>query len=153
MCISKLRSNMNICSVAQVWSCHTVNEHSFSSYTLFPQCVHAPIKSMRPWISALSIAFSKLRSVICGKDDKNLKDLKHYTDCLQTSDIESFNALILKYANKTFFYSWISMFMRPCVAAIDWNSTTAYLRRQTAKTISRYGNRSIAPVKVDEDYS
>ena len=103
---------------------HVANDHSFPTMTLFPKCAHGIITAIRPWIIAASVAFTKLRTIICGKDDKNLKDLKHYTQCLQTSDIESFNALILKYANKTFSYNWLSMYMRTCVAAIDWNSNT-----------------------------
>ena len=59
-------------------------------------------------------------------------------ECCQTSDIESFNNLVLKYANKTFSYgyiiglsfkvflyfvsSWLGMIMRTCLACLDWNT-------------------------------
>ena len=138
---------------------HTTNNHLFPSFALFKKCAHGIIKVSRPWLNAASIAFTKLKICIFGKDNKNLEDLKHLTLCLQTSDIESFNSLILKYANKTYSYSWLSMFIRTCVAAIDWNSNTD--REQKCDSSGnplyrikkdRFGKKSIAPVKVKKDF-
>ena len=54
-------------------------------------------------------------------------------ECCQTSDIESFNNLVLKYADKSiivlsftvflfFVSSWLRMIMRTCLACLDWNN-------------------------------
>jgi len=51
----------------------------------------------------------KLRKAICGKKNNKLEDLRYMTECWQTSDIESLNNFVLKYANKTLSYSWLSM--------------------------------------------
>ena len=67
----------------------------------------------------------KLRSSILGKKGENLDDLEQMTgeflnrtkcflllfilsDFCHTGDIESLNSLLLKYANKTFFYRYKS---------------------------------------------
>ena len=138
---------------------HTADKHEFSALSRFPKCLHGPIKVIRPWINAASVAFAKLKLAIFGKDNKNLLDLKHYSLCLQTSDIESFNSLILKYANKTYSYSWLGMFVRTCVAAIDWNSNADRPQKRDAKgnllyriKKDRFGKKSIAPVKVEKDF-
>lgn len=138
---------------------HTTDKHSFSFLTLFPKCLHGPITVVRPWIIAASVAFQKLKLAIFGKDNKNLMDIKHYAECLQTSDIESFNSLILKYANKTYSYSWLGMFVRTCVAAIDWNHNADRPQKKDANgnllyriKKDRFGKNSIAPVKVEKDY-
>ena len=138
---------------------HTTNQHTFSFLTRFPKCLHGPITVVRPWIIAASVAFQKLKFAIFGKDDKNLVDLPHYTECLQTSDIESFNSLILKYANKTYSYSWLGMFVRTCVAAIDWNHNADRPQKKDANgnllyriKKDRFGKNSIAPVKVEKEY-
>ena len=116
---------------------HTADKHEFSALSRFPKCLHGPIKVIRPWINAASVAFVKLKLAIFGKDNKNLLDLKHFSLCLQTSDIESFNSLILKYANKTYSYS----------QKRDAKGNLLYRIKK-----DRFGKKSVAPVKVEKDY-
>merc|ERR1719508_75918 len=85
----------------------------------------------------------KLRKAICGKKKNLLQALRYMTECWQTSDIESLNNLVLKYANKTFSYSWLNMVMKMCLAALDWNSN---LNR--AQKLSKVG-QPVDRVKVD----
>ena len=56
-------------------------------------------------------------------------------------------------------YRWLSMFMRTCLAALDWNhnSDRATKLSKDGKPvyrikIDRYGNNSVVPVKVTKSY-
>ena len=56
-------------------------------------------------------------------------------------------------------FSWLSMFIRTCLAGLDWNNNTDRAQKlsSTGKPlfrvkIDRYGNSSVVPVKVKKCY-
>ena len=101
--------------------------------------------------------------------------LTTFIECCQSSDIESFNNLVLKYANKTFAFgyiivlsftvflffvsSWLGMIMRTCLACLDWNNNV-HRSQKVSKTgapvyrikVDRSGKKSVVPVKVKKCY-
>ena len=138
---------------------HTSGIHHFAELTLFPECAHRESVNNKPWLPFIGYVKDKLRTIIFGRDGKNLADLKHYTECCQTSEIESFNSLILKYSNKTYSYGWLGMYIRTCIAALDWNSNTERAQKVNSKgelmyriKVNRFGIRTVVPVKVEKSY-
>jgi len=99
---------------------HVSNVHSFPHLQHFPTCLHQEL-SPRLWIGQGSPAWRKLKSAIFGKNGRNLDDLDSLVGSGTTSGLESVNSLLLKYAPKTHSYSWLSMHIKSCVAAIDFN--------------------------------
>jgi len=140
---------------------HVTNCHHFPSFHLFGKCEHGDIVEKKPWIHPNSKAMQKLRTAICGEDNRNLDDLKFMTECLNTSDLESINNLQLKYANKKYSYSWLGMVLRACLCALDWNFNVDRPRKKDAsgkdmyrEKVNRYGDsRTVVPVLVPKDTS
>ena len=59
---------------------HTANCHTFSELTHFRECAHGELEEKRrPWFKKGTPPFVKLRNILYGQDNKNLKDLKHMT--------------------------------------------------------------------------
>ena len=67
---------------------------------MFKRCEHDPLtreqeRSMKQWLLEGSDAYETLRSLI---KQRNMKeDLKYVTDAINTTNVEVFNNLLLKY--------------------------------------------------------
>lgn len=104
---------------------------------------------------------NKLRLAVMGNNGKNLDDLAQMDEFVHTSDLESLNSLLLKYANKTYVYSWLGMLLRSCVAALDFNFNVNRGTKVSTDGNQMYkmkidrtgGKMTIVYQKVKKDYS
>ena len=59
---------------------HTSNRHTFSEFTKFKECAHAPIEDdNKLWTDPNTPAYFKMNQILCGENNKNLEDLRFMT--------------------------------------------------------------------------
>ncbi|XP_031431312.1 uncharacterized protein LOC116222179 isoform X2 [Clupea harengus] len=97
---------------------HVQDIHSHDD-PVFPQCLH-PLRISRDkskWLTAGTPAFSRLEKVLTNK--RVLKDVGKLSPHYQTSSLESFHSVILRFAHKNF--PFLGMLCRLYLAVLHFN--------------------------------
>jgi len=86
---------------------HIRDIHEFPHLSRFPACTHDHAQrgdELKPWFVAGSRPYKKLEEAVRGKRGKNLEDLRHLDQCVQTSSVENlFSLVTLVYCRKAVF--------------------------------------------------
>ena len=101
---------------------HITNVHSFPHHKKYKKCAHEEKEEAKPYLKEGSIAMAKVKSCILGRNGQNLDDVDHMDAYLHTGMLENVNSLLaLKYAKKCHSYTWLGMWIRSIMAALDHN--------------------------------
>lgn len=121
---------------------HVTNQHSFPTNTKHLKCAHEDLgleqQRTKPFLKKSSPAAKKLGNALRGANKSRLEDLEMMTGFTHTGDIENFNSLNNKYANKKFVYGHEGMIVRGALTALDHNSNVNRKNATTADGSSRY---------------
>ncbi|XDV25779.1 hypothetical protein PO909_029637 [Leuciscus waleckii] len=96
---------------------HVQNVHHHSS-ELFPVCAHLPLEE-RAWLKPSTKACEKFCDLML--QGRLLKDIAKLSPHHQTSSIEGFHSLILKFAPKNVVFPFLGMLSRLLLAALHYN--------------------------------
>ncbi|XP_042565521.1 uncharacterized protein LOC116223275 [Clupea harengus] len=99
---------------------HVQDIHSHDD-PVFPQCLH-PLRISRDkskWLTAGTPAFSRLEKVLTNK--RVLKDVGKLSPHYQTSSLESFHSVILRFAPKNVVFPFLGMLCRLYLAVLHFN--------------------------------
>ncbi|XP_057191028.1 uncharacterized protein LOC130555030 isoform X2 [Triplophysa rosa] len=127
----------------------------------FPQCLHAPLTSGRKkkWLKAGTKAFCKLEKALTNK--RLLKDVEKMSPQHQTSSLEAFHSVILRFAPKNVVFPFLGTLCRLYLAVMHFNenagrpqakSSTGELLYEVNFPKSKKGECTVKPVKVDPTY-
>ncbi|XP_037519793.1 uncharacterized protein LOC119396590 [Rhipicephalus sanguineus] len=94
----------------------------------YTECLHGPLED-RDWMSRDSQAFRKLRGIL--ENPRLLADLRHLSPRAQTSSLESFNNILIRFAPKSVAYSEDGMQARTQLAVLHFNENAS---REQART-------------------
>ncbi|XP_078123330.1 uncharacterized protein LOC144528551 isoform X1 [Sander vitreus] len=88
---------------------------------LYPECEHVIRKTTdkRKWLQAATPAFYKLEKLLTNK--RTLKDVANLSPHHQTSWLEAFRAVVLRFAPKNVVFPFIGMLCRLYLAAMHYN--------------------------------
>ncbi|XP_067237056.1 uncharacterized protein [Chanodichthys erythropterus] len=88
---------------------------------LYPKCEHVIRKTTdkNKWLQADSVVFNKLEKLLTNK--RTLKDVAKLSPPHQTSSLEAFRAIILRFAPKNVIFPFIGMLCRLYLAAMHYN--------------------------------
>ncbi|XP_056432858.1 uncharacterized protein LOC130371195 isoform X4 [Gadus chalcogrammus] len=97
---------------------------------LYPKCEHAirQTSDRSKWLQAATPTFSKLEKLLTNK--RALKDVAKLSPHHQTSSLEAFHAVILRFAPKNVVFPFIGMLCRlkkVCLLNTFWNCSLKYL--------------------------
>ena len=102
---------------------HIVNKHEWGGCKVFKRCEHDPLtreqERSKQWLLEGSDAYETLRSLIKHRNMK--EDLKYVTDAINTTNVEVFNNLLLKYLPKQYHFEYDHMVMGSYLTALDHN--------------------------------
>ncbi|XP_073804855.1 uncharacterized protein [Danio rerio] len=109
---------------------HLQNVHTHDN-ALFPKCAHPLRASKDPkkWFQPGSQALFKVERVLCNK--RVLKDVEKLSHHYQTSSLEAFHSLILRFTPKNVVFPFMGMLCRLYLAAFHHNENA---NRQQATT-------------------
>ena len=120
---------------------HISNNHKFPHNTVLKACSHGNLSAKdreKAWLHPDSLSVKKVRQAIMGHDRSRFNDLQYMLRFTHTGQIESWNALHNKYANKNYFYRPSGMFIRAALTALDWNANIGRMQAQNASGQFRY---------------
>ncbi|XP_077065676.1 uncharacterized protein LOC143718542 [Siphateles boraxobius] len=102
------------------FSNHVQNIHSHDN-VLFPECLHPALDGSRPkkWLKSASTALFKLQRIVSNK--YLLKGVAKLSPRHQTSAIEGFHSVILRFAPKNVVFSYRGMLCRLYLASLHFN--------------------------------
>ncbi|XP_059389305.1 uncharacterized protein LOC132122845 isoform X3 [Carassius carassius] len=102
---------------------------------LYPKCEHAIRKTTdkSKWLQADTLAFYKLEKLLTNK--RTLKDVAKLSPHHQTSSLEAFRAVILRFAPKNVVFPFIGMLCRLYLAAMHYNENVDRPRAETAEGV------------------
>ncbi|KAL0966167.1 hypothetical protein UPYG_G00291830 [Umbra pygmaea] len=102
---------------------------------LFPKCEHAIRKTTdkSKWLQAATPAFYKLEKLLTNK--RTLKDVAKLSPHPQTSSLEAFHAIILRFAPKNVVFSFIGMLCRLYLAAMHYNENADRPQAETEEGV------------------
>ncbi|XP_057195137.1 uncharacterized protein LOC130557432 isoform X2 [Triplophysa rosa] len=90
---------------------HIQNVHVHEN-PLFPKCLHPPSADKYKWLKPATKATYKLEKVLMNK--RVLGDVKKLSPLYQTSSLEGFHSVILRFAPKNVVFSYLGMLCRIC---------------------------------------
>ncbi|XP_048037922.1 uncharacterized protein LOC125263095 [Megalobrama amblycephala] len=110
---------------------HVQDKHTHEDNN-FPACLHPPRQSRdkNKWLVAGSLAFFKLEKVLSNK--RILKDVAKLSPHHQTSNIEVFHRVILRFAPKNVVFPFLGMLCRLYLAALHYNENIGHPQATTA---------------------
>ncbi|KAL2093122.1 hypothetical protein ACEWY4_010434 [Coilia grayii] len=105
---------------------------------LYPKCEHAIRKTTdkSKWLQAGTPVFYKLEKAMTNK--RTLKDVAKLSPHHQTSSLEAFHAVILRFAPKNVVFPFIGMLCRLYLAAMHYNENANRPQAQTAEGVSLF---------------
>ncbi|XP_051727731.1 uncharacterized protein LOC127500556 isoform X3 [Ctenopharyngodon idella] len=108
---------------------HIQNVHVHKN-PLFPQCLHPPSSDKNKWLKPATKASYKLEKVLMNK--RVLGDVKKLSPRYQTSALEGFHSVILRFAPKNVAFSYLGMLCRLYLAALHFNENSSHTQVRTA---------------------
>ncbi|XP_058486000.1 uncharacterized protein LOC131459881 isoform X1 [Solea solea] len=103
---------------------HVLDVHTHDD-PAFPQCLH-PIRTSTDrskWLTAGTPAFCRLEKALTNK--RVMKDVVKLSPHYQTSSLEAFHSLILRFAPKNVVFPFLGMLCRLYLAVMHFNENTA----------------------------
>ncbi|XP_039675675.1 uncharacterized protein LOC120571041 [Perca fluviatilis] len=102
---------------------------------LYPECEHVIRKTTdkRKWLQAATPAFYKLEKLLTNK--RTLKDVANLSPHHQTSWLEAFRAVVLRFAPKNVVFSFIGMLCRLYLAAMHYNENADRPQAETEEGV------------------
>ncbi|XP_074544649.1 uncharacterized protein LOC141804189 [Halichoeres trimaculatus] len=88
---------------------HIQNVHVHEN-PLFPECLHAPSNDKKKWLKPATKPTYRLEKVLMNK--RVLSDVKKLSPLYQTSALEGFHSVILRFAPKNVAFSYLGMLCR-----------------------------------------
>ncbi|XP_034077579.1 uncharacterized protein LOC117549630 [Gymnodraco acuticeps] len=137
---------------------HVQDIHSHDD-PLFPKCLHPLRIAQYQWMAAGTPAFHKLETILSTK--RILKAVAKLSPHHQTSSLESFHAVILRFAPKNVVFPFLGMLCRLYLAALHYNENAerAQATTSTGKPLyklqfpkARKGECRAKPVKTDPTF-
>ncbi|XP_026128189.1 uncharacterized protein LOC113108962 isoform X2 [Carassius auratus] len=112
-----------------------VHTHEDPLYTM---CEHAIRKTTdkSKWLQADSQVFNKLEKLLTNK--RMLKDVAKLSPHHQTSSLESFHSVILRFAPKNVVFTFIGMLCRLYLAAMHYNENADRPQAETEEGVPRF---------------
>ncbi|XP_051510706.1 uncharacterized protein LOC127415798 isoform X2 [Myxocyprinus asiaticus] len=109
---------------------HLQNVHVHED-PIFPKCAHPDRVSRDPkkWFQRGSLALHKVEKILCNK--RVIKDVEKLSHHFQTSSLEAFHSLILRFTPKNVVFPFMGMLCRLYLAAMYYNENA---NREQAKT-------------------
>nr|XP_055069990.1 uncharacterized protein LOC129450961 [Misgurnus anguillicaudatus] len=140
---------------------HIQNVHIHED-PVFPKCLHAPRTSRdkSKWLKAGTEAFCKLEKAL--SNTRILKDVEKMSPHHQTSSLESFHSVILRFAPKNVVFPFLGMLCRLYMAAMHFNENAGRPQATTSTgerlfkvnfPKAKKGECTAKPVKVDPTYN
>ncbi|XP_056114874.1 uncharacterized protein LOC130091161 [Rhinichthys klamathensis goyatoka] len=128
---------------------------------VFPQCLHPQSNTTdkSKWLRAGTTAFSRLEKILRNK--RILKDVEKLSPHHQTSSLEAFHGVILRFAPKNVVFSFLGMLCRLYLAALHFNENAGRPQAMTAAgeplfkvVFPKYkkGQYSAKPVKIEPTF-
>ncbi|KAM8733556.1 uncharacterized protein AB9X84_025253 [Acanthopagrus schlegelii] len=139
---------------------HVQDTHTHED-PLFPQCLH-PQRTARDeskWLTAGTPAFCRLEKALTNK--RILKDVEKLSPHYQTSSLEAFHSVILRFAPKNVVFPYLGMLCRLYLAALHYNentdrpqatSTGGELLFRVSFPKSKHGECTAKPVKAEPTF-
>ncbi|XP_049447488.1 uncharacterized protein LOC125897969 [Epinephelus fuscoguttatus] len=103
---------------------------------LFPACLHGPTTSTSKWLKPATKPYYRLEKVLENK--RLLKDISKLSPLHQTSNLEVFHSVILKFAPKNVAFSYHGMLCRLYLTAFHFNENAGRCQARTAQGDLRY---------------
>ncbi|XP_048094635.1 uncharacterized protein LOC125291807 [Alosa alosa] len=139
---------------------HVQNVHTHED-PIFPKCLHTIRKTRdkSKWLSAGTPAFYHLEKELTKKTV--LKDIAKLSPHYQTSSLEAFHSVILRFAPKNVVYPYLGMLCRLYLAALHYNENANRGQATTSSgdplyklsfPKSRKGECRARPVKTDATF-
>ncbi|XP_064468755.1 uncharacterized protein LOC135383046 isoform X1 [Ornithodoros turicata] len=97
---------------------HVINIHD-SHDGPYNRCLHGDLGDRRPWLQPGTVVYIKLCKIVL--DKRLLKDIEQLSTVGQTSGLESFHSLLLKFAPKSTAYTPKVMRARTQIAILHFN--------------------------------
>lgn len=139
---------------------HLQNVHVHDN-SIFPRCEHPDRVSNDPkkWFEQGSLAIHKVEKVLCNK--RILKDVEKLSHRFQTSSLEPFHSLILRFTPKHVVFPFMGMLCRLYLAVLHHNENA---NREQARTSegevykmvfpkTKKGECTARPLKIDPTYN
>ncbi|KAG1953552.1 hypothetical protein F2P79_010041 [Pimephales promelas] len=110
---------------------HLQNVHTHDN-PIFPKCAHPLTASndQKKWFQQGSLAVHKIEHILCNK--RVLKDVEKLSHHFQTSSLEAFHSLILRFTPKNVVFSFIGMLCRLFLAVLHHNENANRERATTS---------------------
>ena len=103
---------------------HTINKHKWPGAKKFKKCAHENLtrhdERQTQWMKEDSEAHKALKSVMLDKHLHN--DIKYLTNVVNTTSVEVFNNVLLKYLPKQYHFEFEHMELGAYLAALDTNA-------------------------------
>nr|XP_055037185.1 uncharacterized protein LOC129424518 [Misgurnus anguillicaudatus] len=136
---------------------HMQNIHKHSNRA-FPRCLHPRkiSRAVRKWFTPGLPAFNRIHRVLTNK--RLLSDVEKLSPTYQTSAVESFHSIILRFAPKNVVFPYIGMLCRLYLAAMHFNENCERPQMTTVKGELIYrlsfpkakkGGHVVKPVKTE----
>ncbi|CAL4142123.1 unnamed protein product, partial [Meganyctiphanes norvegica] len=154
---------ISLCNHVQDIHVHTSKLFPKHDITLFPQCLHQPLEGEernKQWIEPGSVAAVKLEAIM--SQTRFLNDVGNMSPKYQTSSLESFHALVLRFALKLTGFSYNGMKSRLYLAALHYNHNADRGQASTKEGELRFsvkyprfkkGAYSVHPIKKNASYT
>ncbi|XP_042588995.1 uncharacterized protein LOC122138752 [Cyprinus carpio] len=140
---------------------HIQNVHVHDS-PIFPKCAHPDrvSKNAAKWFNPASLELHKVEKVLCNK--RVLRDVAKLSHHFQTSSLEAFHSLILKFTPKNVVFPFMGMLCRLFLAVLHHNENIGREQATTAtgkpvfKVVfpkSKKGEPIARPLKTEPTYN
>ncbi|XP_056596027.1 uncharacterized protein si:ch211-236l14.1 isoform X2 [Triplophysa dalaica] len=139
---------------------HLQNVHIHDN-SIFPRCAH-PVRisrSPKKWFQPGSVALRKVEKVLF--NTRVIKDMEKLSHHFQTSSLEAFHSLILRFTPKNVSFPFIGMLCRQYLAVLHYNENANRTQATTAAGQPRYnlelpksknGEFIARPIKTEPTY-
>ncbi|KAF4115269.1 uncharacterized protein LOC131535869 isoform X2 [Onychostoma macrolepis] len=139
---------------------HLQNVHTHDN-PIFPKCEHPLTESKDPnkWFQRGSLVIHKIEKVLCNK--RVLKDVEKLSHDFQTSSLEAFRSLILRFTPKNVVFPFMGMLCRLYLAVLHHNenanqeqaTSTGQVVYKMVFPKSRKGECTARALKTDPTYN
>ena len=119
---------------------HICNVHTHHD-PLFPKCLHGDLDDNRAWLEIGTAACESLRDVLY--KTRFLNDIQKLSPNQQTSSLEGFHSLIIRFAPKHTAYNYKGMLTRTALAAMHFNENSQ--RQQACTKLGRKQYKLVFP--------
>ncbi|RXN07569.1 hypothetical protein ROHU_032261 [Labeo rohita] len=156
--LQKLSKNKD-CALLKRWQC-SIRNHVYWCASLSTSGPEKVSNDEKKWFQAESLALHKVEKVLCNK--RVLKDVEKLSHHFQTSSLEAFHSLIIRFTPKNVVFPFMGMLCRLYLAVLHHNENANREQATTSageavyKMIfpkSKKGECTVRPLKTDPTYN